>query len=156
MNDIARLQAHIDISRLLHHYAECIDSGDFAAAGKLFANATVGTAGAGELRGEDAARAMYEQYTRLYADGTPRSKHIISNIVIDIAASVETATSRCYFQVLQQTEHLPLQPICAGRYHDAFARVDGAWQFSRRTIHLDLVGNLSHHLLKPVPDRPAR
>lgn len=150
MNDIERLQAHIDIARLLHRYAECIDGGDFAAAGKLFANATVGTAGTGEIRGEDAARTMYEQYTRRYADGTPRSKHIISNIVVDFTESGDTATSHCYFQVLQQTAKLPLQPICAGRYHDAFSRVEGIWQFSRRTIHLDLVGDLSQHLLKPV------
>ncbi|KVL51490.1 hypothetical protein WT01_30160 [Burkholderia cepacia] len=30
----------------------------------------------------------------------------------------------------------PLQPIAAGRYHDAFERVDGAWRFAFRDYTL--------------------
>ena len=48
--------------------------------------------------------------------------------------------------MLQARPDLPLQMIIAGRYHDAFARVDGAWRFTDRLIFSDLVGDLSHHL----------
>ena len=48
--------------------------------------------------------------------------------------------------MLQARPDLPLQVIIAGRYHDAFAEVDGAWRFTDRLIFSDLVGDLSHHL----------
>ena len=49
--------------------------------------------------------------------------------------------------MLQQTDEVPLQPIVAGRYHDEFDRVDDQWRFARRTMFVDLVGDLSKHLL---------
>jgi hypothetical protein len=53
--------------------------------------------------------------------------------------------------VFQATPDLPLQAICAGRYHDAFVRTDGAWHFSQRDYSLlDLIGDVSQHLLIPV------
>ena len=56
------------------------------------------------------------------------------------------ATCRSYYTVFQQTDEVPLQPIVAGRYHDEFARaVD--WRFTRRHMIVDLVGDLSKHLL---------
>ena len=33
------------------------------------------------------------------------------------------------------------------RYRDEFERVDGVWRFSRRHMYIDLVGDLSQHLL---------
>jgi hypothetical protein len=48
--------------------------------------------------------------------------------------------------VLQQTAEVPLQPIIAGRYHDEFRR-DVQWRFTRRHMIVDLVGDLSRHLL---------
>jgi hypothetical protein len=35
----------------------------------------------------------------------------------------------------------------AGRYHDSFHRIDGRWWFDTRVLFVDLVGDLSHHLL---------
>jgi len=48
--------------------------------------------------------------------------------------------------VLQATPTLALQPVLAGRYHDGFRRVGGAWRFAERRIHLDLVGDVSQHV----------
>jgi hypothetical protein len=53
--------------------------------------------------------------------------------------------------VFQQTEKIPLQPIISGRYHDEFARVDGAWRFATRHYINELFGNLSDHLLLSIP-----
>jgi hypothetical protein len=82
----------------------------------------------------------------LYEDGTPRTKHVITNLVIELAPDGATATARSYFTVLQATDGLALQPIIAGRYHDAFARDEGTWRFSERVIHPDLQGDLSRHM----------
>jgi hypothetical protein len=76
--------------------------------------------------------------------GTPCTKHVISNVVV--AVDGVHARAQCYFTVLQARPNLPLQPILAGRYHDRFERHDGAWWFADRVIHPDLVGDLSHHM----------
>jgi hypothetical protein len=47
------------------------------------------------------------------------------------------ATARSYFTVLQAVDQLPLQPILAGRYLDAFERRGGGWHFASREITVD-------------------
>ena len=49
------------------------------------------------------------------------------------------------YLVLQETPDFPLQPIIVGRYHDRFARVDGAWRFAERRFLIDLIGEMSAH-----------
>ena len=100
-----------------------------------------------QFHGVEGARAMYEMSTRLYEDdGTPKTKHITTNAIIEVDEEAGTATSRSYFCVVQATPALPLQPIVAGRYHDTFTVVDGSWVFATRTLFVDLAGDLSHHL----------
>jgi hypothetical protein len=71
---------------------------------------------------------------------------------VEVDEAAGTATCRSYYAVFQATPTLPLQAICAGRYHDAFVRMDGQWHFSERDYALlDLVGDVSQHLLIPVP-----
>ena len=49
--------------------------------------------------------------------------------------------------MFQATEALPLQPIITGRYEDKFERVDGRWRYTEKKFFVDLVGDLSQHLL---------
>ena len=89
---------------------------------------------------------MYVNSTRRYDDGTPRTKHLTTNLVVEVDDTRELATCRSYFTVFQQTDEVPLQPIVAGRYRDEFRRtVD--WHFTRRHMIVDLVGDVSQHLL---------
>ena len=90
---------------------------------------------------------MYHASTRLYENGTPLTKHVTTNLLIEVADDGATATCRSYYTVLQKTEGAPLQPIIAGRYHDEFAKRDGQWRFTRRHMIVDLIGDLSRHLL---------
>ena len=78
-------------------------------------------------------------------DGVPRTKHVITNVTVEVATDRATAAARSYFTVLQALPDLPLQPIIAGRYHDRFARDAGGWYFSEREIIVDLTGDLSRH-----------
>ena len=136
------------ITNLVFRYAELIDSGDYEGIGTLFADAVIGADGSTvEWRGAEAITAMYVNGTRRYEDGTPRSKHVTTNLIIEVDDERAHATCRSYYTVLQQTDEVPLQPIVAGRYHDEFARVDDQWRFTRRTMFVDLVGDLSKHLL---------
>ena len=139
------------IENLLYTYAERIDRGDLDGVAELFRHAVIYGQENGppetQFHGRDGARAMYEMSTRLYEDdGTPKTKHLTTNPIIEVDDEAGTATCRSYYCVVQATPALPLQPIIAGRYHDTFQVVDGRWWFATRTLFVDLVGDLSQHL----------
>lgn len=139
------------ITNLLYRYAELMDAGDLEAVAALFERARIKTGGGEVVEGSAPMLALWRTHVRLYPCGTPRTKHVITNPIIEVDEAAGTATCRSYYTVFQATPALPLQAICAGRYHDAFVRVDEAWHFSGRDYSLlDLVGDLSQHLLIPV------
>ncbi len=137
------------IENLLYRYAELIDAGDFAGIADLFRDAEIhAPAHNSVVKGAEQVLAMYRQSTRLYADsGTPNTRHLISNAIIEVAADGVSAEARSYYTVLQATEALPLRAIISGRYCDQLRKCDGDWQFVRREMHVDLIGDLSQHLL---------
>jgi 3-phenylpropionate/cinnamic acid dioxygenase small subunit len=138
-----------EITNLLFRYAEHMDAGDLDAAAALFTDAALildRSEGAAPVRGVGPIRAIWDSVI-LYADGTPRTKHVTTNPILDIDEEAGTATCRSYYTVFQQLEDLPLQPIITGRYHDRFERVEGRWRFAERDYTLvDQIGDLSRHL----------
>jgi 3-phenylpropionate/cinnamic acid dioxygenase small subunit len=131
------------IAALIYGYAERLDAGDLAGVAALFADATYRSAQGGTYRGAGAVQAVLERRVVLY-DGVPRTRHLTTNLVIELAG--DAAAARSSFTVLQAAPGGPLQPIVAGRYHDRFVRAGGAWRFADRLIFMDLVGDLSRHL----------
>ena len=105
-------------------------------------------------KGREAVLEMYQSTTRLYEDGTPRTKHLVTNPIILVEEDESQAAARSYFTVLQSTPELPLQPIITGRYEDKFERVDNAWRFTQRRMLPQYFGDLSQHLLIEVDDLP--
>jgi len=145
------MSAETAITNLLYRYAELMDAGDLPGVARLFEGARVKTGGGEVLEGSAPMLALWRAHVRIFPDGTPRTKHVITNPIVEVDDAAGTATCRSYYTVLQQTDDLPLQAICAGRYHDAFVRVDEQWHFSERDYSmLDLVGDLGQHLLIPV------
>jgi len=139
------------IETLIMTYAERVDLGDFAGVADLFDGATYRSALGDDVMvqgGRDAVLNTFETLVRRYPDGTPRTKHVTTNVMVEVDG--DTATARSYYTVMQQTEVLALQPIICGRYHDAFAKQGGAWRFTDRLIFSDLIGDLSQHLLADV------
>ena len=144
--------AHLQIQNLVHRYAELIDLGDFDALGDLLGRAEVGSGDhPGSLSGADAVTALFTSTTRRYPDGTPRTKHVTTNLILEIDDEAGTAAARSYFTVFQAVPALPLQPVVAGRYHDRFVREGSTWRFAERRFFLDLVGDVSQHQLVPLP-----
>jgi SnoaL-like domain len=141
------------VANLVYAYAERIDAGDFAGLADLFADAELTFEGMpGVRRGRDEILALYEATTRRYDDGTPKSKHVTTNLIIEPSLDSARAEARSYFTVLQAVPgDLALQPIVAGRYRDAFACDSGEWCFASRHITIDLVGELGAHLLFELP-----
>jgi 3-phenylpropionate/cinnamic acid dioxygenase small subunit len=144
--------AETQITNLIYRYAECIDAGDLAGAAALFEHARVRIGGP-DTDTIDASRLLgiWRSLIVLHPDGTPRTKHVTTNPIIEIDEDAGTASCRSYYTVLQQTDELPLQTIVTGRYHDRFERVDGRWRFSYRDLTLiDMVGDVSRHLTHPI------
>ena len=139
------------IENLVYAYAERIDAGDLAGVAELFRHGRIQAAPGIVFEGAERVRGMYDSSTRLYDDGTPRTRHVTTNVAVDIDDDAGTAAARSYYTVFQQTDELALQPIIAGHYHDTFHRVEGEWCFDTREMFVDLTGDLSHHLLFELP-----
>ena len=160
----SRCQCHSTVERvsddraaiedLLADYADHIDDGNFTAVGALFTHGRVCDAtGAVLAEGAEPVRDLYEATTRRYPEGTPRTHHAVTNVMIGVTG--DTATARSRFIVYQAVTDGALRPVITGRYRDTFARQDGAWHFTERRLDPRLTGDLSEHLLIDLPALPA-
>ena len=140
------------IESLIATYAELVDDGDFAAVSLLLADAAF-SGGAGSVSGRGAIEKMLRENVIVYDDGTPRTKHVTTNLAIKVDERAGTASSRSYFTALQALPDLPLQPIVSGRYYDRFERSNGQWRFVERRVQTDLVGDVSRHLRRSAADQ---
>lgn len=139
------------IRNLLGTYCERIDAGDFGGVGELFAHgALAGPDGTVFARGAAQVADWYRRGVQLH-DGSPRTRHHVTNTVVEEPAADGTVTVRSSYLVVQQVDGLPLQPVIAGRYVDRFERpADGTWRFAERRFTADLVGDLSRHWSGPT------
>ena len=134
------------IAAVVHEYARRIDAGDLAGVAELFDDATFRAAGGPVRRGAGELLATLRRLVILHEDGTQRTKHVVTNLTVEVDAAAGTAAARSYFTVLQATATLPLQVVIAGRYEDRFARDAAGWRFADRLVHMDLVGDVSQHI----------
>ncbi|WIM87759.1 nuclear transport factor 2 family protein [Candidatus Mycobacterium wuenschmannii] len=140
----------VRIANLIYRYAELLDSGDLDGVAGLFTHGRICGVEDGPpetvFTGAAGVRQMYEMATRIYDDGTPKTKHHTSNVQLDIDEDGGSARSTSYYSVTQATPTLPLQVIVTGHYKDTFHRVDGDWWFDTRTMFVDQLGDVSQHL----------
>ena len=137
-----------EVTNLVYRYAELIDLGDFKGVGQLFANSTMEQGTGERICGADEICASYERYTRRYVDnGTPHTKHVTTNLIVDVDEEKGTATCRSYVAVHQQLDDFPLQAVWTNRYEDQVRRrEDGRWEFSHRLMIDHMPGDTSRHL----------
>ncbi|WP_305092970.1 nuclear transport factor 2 family protein [Prescottella sp. R16] len=155
---VERLAAVEAIRDLAHRYTHLVDEGRLEEVGELFSRAVYGQCDGsgtpvGSVHDSDPAGVLEACRNFIRMHGTPprpRTKHVVTNLRVDVADDHRTATSLSYFTVLQQTEHLPLQPILSGRYFDAFTLIDDEWTFTQRLTCIDLVGDLSEHAARAL------
>lgn len=130
----------------MNEYCYRIDAGDLEGFASLFEHGTFRIIGdpAGDLTGTQAVLEMLHNVT-LYA-GKTHTRHVMSNVQIDMDEENDSATAQCYITVFQAVPpSFPLQPIFLGHYHDTFVRVESHWNFKLREISPDLIGDLSYH-----------
>jgi 3-phenylpropionate/cinnamic acid dioxygenase small subunit len=136
------------IENLIYSYAAFVDDGDLDGVSTLLGEATIGVDGvAAGLKGKEKIFKLLSSTIKMHGDGTPRTKHVTTNVRIDLDEAAGTATAQSYFTVLQAVDGHGLQTIVAGRYRDRFERHDGRWRFAERRFTTDLIGDVSRHLL---------
>mgnify|MGYP001764672886 CR=1 FL=1 len=139
----ASARAQHRILALMKEYCDSIDRGDLDACAALFRRGRWGIAG-DLAEGEAAVRALLANVT-LY-DGVPLTRHLMSNVLIEVAADGAHATARSCIMVMQGVPpDFPLQAIFIGSYQDVFEREADQWYFRERVIVPDLIGDLSRH-----------
>jgi hypothetical protein len=133
-----------EITALVNSYALLLDSGDMDAVSNLFEHATWRSDPYGTvLRGSAEVRPVYERL-KVAAAGSPRTKHLLTNLTVTVEPGAQTASSHCYWTVLQNV--VPTQRIdiiLSGQYSDQFEKSDGKWRFTDRLIKVDLQGDQS-------------
>jgi 3-phenylpropionate/cinnamic acid dioxygenase small subunit len=146
----------VEITELLYRYAELVDSGDFDGVGRLLARASFGGTNTPSVSGAENIAGLFGMTTRRFPDtgsdvagpaapGTPKTRHLVLNAIVEVDG--DTAASRSTFLVVQATDSVPFQPIVAGRYYDRFARDTDGWYFTERKADVEMVGDVSDHLL---------
>lgn len=145
------MHAATAITNLLYRYAELMDAGQLEEVAAMFSHARVTLGGGRVVEGSAAMLEQWRAFVRIHPCGTPRTRHIITNPILEFDEAAGTASCRSVYTVFQQTPELPLQAIASGRYHDTFERVGSTWRFATRDYSmLDYIGDLSQHLLLPV------
>jgi 3-phenylpropionate/cinnamic acid dioxygenase small subunit len=128
------------LTDMIYRYAELFDTGDFEAFADQFRDGQW-------FRAEPGAPATLrwiDEHVLTY-EGSPRTKHVTTNLIVDVDDAAGTAEAQSYVTVLQALPDFPLQPIFSGRYRDRFERVDGEWRWRERRVLADLYGDTSRH-----------
>ena len=143
-----------EIAELIYRYAELVDAGDFDGVGKLLIRASFGGPDTPMVTGAQEIAALFTVATRRFPEGsgrhradpgTPKTRHLVLNTIIEIDG--DTASARSTFCVVQATDRVALAPIVVGRYYDTFARDGDGWFFTERIADVEMVGDVSDHLL---------
>jgi hypothetical protein len=135
-----------DILKLMNEYCYRIDGGDLDGFAELFAHGTWLVRGDPNGGDTGSAAVMATLQNIILYDGKPNTKHLMTNVQLDIDEAGNSACAECYITVTQAVPpDFPLQPIFIGHYRDKFERVEGGWRFTLRDISPDLPGDLSRH-----------
>ena len=128
------------IAALLVRYCDLMDAGDWEGIGTLFRDGSLLAPDGTELaRGVDAVAEFFRESVLVH-DGSPQTKHLVLNTVVEDLDD-GTAIVRSSYLVLQLVEG-ELRPIVTGRYLDRIAET----HFLERRFFVDLAGDLSRHL----------
>ena len=121
----------VALQQVVFDVARCSDMARVDLMMASFAEHAVLDLGARQVRGRDAI-------AEYFSGGKPpdgdreRTKHVISNVLVEVDAGGERASSTSYFQVLRS-----FGLAVWGRYHDRFERTDGRWLIVERRVVSD-------------------
>ena len=95
------------ITNLLYRYAELMDRGDLPGCAALFRHANVKVRGSSDMLSEAELLRLWRDNVILYPDGTPRTRHVVTNPIIEMGPDGMSAQVRSYYTVYQATDTFP-------------------------------------------------
>ena len=133
----------LEIRNLIARYAELLNLGQLDELGELFRYGRITAGGTSMVwAGSQEVVSMYRNAVH-FNEKLPDTLLFTSNLQIQIEG--DTAKCKAYYVAMHEMGGAVV-PVVAGRYHDEFRRIDGAWWFHERCMFRDLVGDLSTHL----------
>jgi len=133
-----RWEDHEAIRNLIAAYSFVLDRRRFEELGALLADAVFSLSWpaegieTGEIRGREAI----ERYYAEHLEERRPSRHVITNVSIEIEEGGESAHVEAY---LTSVGYSPGEVVLlSGRYEDRFERVEGEWRFARKHCVMEL------------------
>jgi hypothetical protein len=186
--ELRKMLVEREIRRQLFDYHEAMNRADYEALTTLLGDAVITVCDAPRHRARiEPLSALHpdrrtgvihggEQFvagcraTWLTYGSDPRMQFGATNVIVDVADSLDAATCHSYFLLFQglgprdhpvdrAPDHqgqdgppeFPLQVISCGRYFDTYRFLGEAWQIVAREIYADFAGDSSRHMRTPVP-----
>lgn len=162
LSNTDRAEARHQIEKQIYAYTYALDGGDLEALGALFDHAVMRVEGTdAAYAGAEAVKQTNIDFNLFYdADGnpgpyrpntTPRTRHVTTNLIIDVAEDGSSATARSSVVVFQFAPGAPLRPILVAGYRDRFEPIEGRWRFTERVHLLAHIEDVSLHLRQSPP-----
>ena len=139
------MQDLIESNYLLTEYCFAIDSGRLEDCAALFEHAEFSFEGFPTVQGVEGVMGVLSGIV-LHGDGTPRTRHVLSNVRIDVAGSGASAKAQSYVTTIQQAGDRPMQAVFTGHYFDEFRKIDDKWAFVKRGVFAPYFGDMSQHM----------
>jgi hypothetical protein len=145
---IELLEAEREIARMVHQVGYAIEDGDFERVGEIMGDSTLGAdmIGREAFKGAAEITAQYRRTNITYPDRGRATKEVYTNLVIDVDLDAGEATSVVSYTVPQQPPGAVFELIVAGRYEDAWNRVDGVWKWKDRYVVVQFKNDLDRHM----------
>jgi uncharacterized protein (TIGR02246 family) len=131
---LRRLEDLEEIRQLFVDYGYNLDSGDFAAYSRLFADdGEILLGPIGRATGPEAIRALME---KTLSGRAGASYHIIANPIVQLDG--DRATSDVMWAVVTRRDDGSADMSMVGRHRDVLTREKGGWKFKRREGLVDI------------------
>jgi uncharacterized protein (TIGR02246 family) len=127
------------IRELMARYCHALDACQFDEVASLFAEEGEWTTTYGSARGRAQIEALLTSVVPKPGGG-PQRKHYITNIIVTLAG--DRASARSDYLVVRESER-GLMPVMGGTYMDEFAKREGVWQFVKKQLVHDIVGDMA-------------
>lgn len=113
----------VDVTRILHDYADAVDRRDWDALEELLDDEVVLTRGETSVQGSAAFRAAYRPF---FESAALASRHVVTNVRVD-ETGPHRVRAQAYFEATVILGEGTRRII--GRYDDDLALADGRWLF---------------------------
>ena len=127
------------IRELMARYCHVLDACQFDEVASLFAEDGEWSTTYGSARGRAQIEALLTSVVPKPGEG-PQRKHYITNILIKLDG--DRASSRSDYLVVRESE-VGLMPVMGGTYMDTFVKREGVWQFARKQLVHNIIGDMA-------------